>query len=111
MARLKTLGKSADDVEIAEAFDPNGTVDADIVAFRVKGLGAAALHDALTESWLAAGASGVTTTQQTIAGRKVTVIDYGDGSSADYVWNQGDAVIDLVTSDQTVVEKVVSSFK
>ena len=111
VARLKSLGKSADDVEIAEAYDPNGAVDADIVAFRVKGLGSAALLDALTQSWLAAGASGVTTTQQTIAGRKVTVIDYGDGSSADYVWEQGDAVIDLVTSDPTVVEKVVSSFK
>ncbi len=111
VARLQALGKSADDVEVAEAYDPNGTVDADIVAFRVKGLAAAALHDALTQSWLTAGASGVTTTQQTIAGRKVTVIDYGDGSSRDYVWDQGDAVVDLVTSDETVVEKVVSSFK
>jgi hypothetical protein len=111
VAKLKTLGATADQVEIAEAYDPNGTVDADIVAFRVKGIGAPALHDALTQSWLAAGASGVTTTQKTIAGRTVTVIDYGDGSSQDYVWEQGDSVIDLVTSDATIAEKVVASFK
>ena len=111
MAKLKGLGKTGDDVQIAEAFDPNGTVDADIIAFRVPGLGAPALHAALTESWTAAGASGVTTTTQTIAGVKVTVIDYGDGSSKDYVWEKGDAVLDLLTSDPTIVDKVVAAAK
>jgi hypothetical protein len=111
LAKLQALGKSGDDVEIADATDVNGTIDADIIAFRVKGLGAAALRGALTESWLAAGASGVTTTQQTIGGQKVTVIDYGDGGSRDYVWEKGDVVIDLLTSDPTIVDKVVSSIK
>ncbi len=111
VAKLKTLGKTGDDVEIAEAYDPNGAIDADILAFRVKGLTAAVLHDALTQSWLAAGASGVSTTQKTIGGRSVTVIDYGDGGSMDYIWEDGAAVIDLVTLDPTVVPKVIAASK
>ena len=108
---LSSVGKTGDDLLVAEAFDPSDTVDVDVIAFEVKGVKGADLRQFVLKSWLTAAGSGVSTSTSTIAGRSVTAIDYGDEGSKDYVYESGDAVISLTTSDPTVVAKVVAGTK
>ena len=108
---LSTNGKQPNDLEIAEAYDPTSTVDADFTAFRVQGIAPAELRQELVASWLGANASGITTTNKTIGGKQVLAIDYGDQGALDYVYEQGDAVVILSSSDPALVEKVLSGLK
>ncbi len=108
---LSTNGKKPDDLEIAEAYDPTSTVDADFTAFRVQGIAASKLRQELVASWLGANASGITTTNKTIGGKQVLAIDYGDQGALDYVYEQGDAVVILSSSDPTLVEKILAGLK
>jgi hypothetical protein len=108
---LTAAGKTPGDLEIAAAYDPTSTVDADFTAFRVKGIAAANLRQAVLESWLGANASGITTTNKTIGGKAVVAIDYGDGGALDYVYQQGDVVVILSSSDAALVERILSVVK
>jgi hypothetical protein len=108
---LSAYGKTGDDLEIAEAYDASAAVDIDVIAFRVKGVTAAQLRQAVVQSWLAADASGVTTSQATVGGKKVMVIDYGDGGSKDYLYEQTEAVIVVTTSDPAIATEALGALK
>ncbi|MDP9481812.1 MAG: hypothetical protein M3P84_01150 [Chloroflexota bacterium] len=108
---LTASGKKPEDLEFAEAYDATSTVDAGIIALRVKGIAAADLRQKLLETWLQAEASGITTTNQTIGGKATIVIDYGDGGSLDYVFEQGDAVLILSSSDPALVARILASLQ
>ena len=107
VASLGKLGKKPSDLQIAEAYDPDGNVDAEVIAFRAGGVKAAVLGQAVLDSWLAGGASGVVTTKKTISGKPVTQVDYGDGGSFDYLYEKGDVVFDVSTSDPTVAAETI----
>ena len=108
---LTAAGKAPTDLEIAAAYDPTSTVDADFTAFRVKGIAAANLRQAVLESWLGATGSGITTTNKTIGGKAVVAIDYADGGALDYVYEQGDVVVILSSSDPALVARILSGVK
>jgi hypothetical protein len=108
---LTASGRKTDEIEFAEAYDPTSTVDVDLIALRVKGIPTAQLRQELLKSWLAADPSAITTTNKTIGGKAVVAMDYVDPAYADYVFEQGDAVVVLTTSDPAVAERVVSSLK
>ena len=77
----------------------------------MQGIAPAKLRQELVASWLGANASGITTTNKTIGGKQVLAIDYGDQGALDYVYEQGDAVVILSSSDPALVEKVLSGLK
>lgn len=108
---LADNGKKPEDIEYAEAYDPSSTVDVDVIGIRVNGIPAATLRQKLLETWLQATASGITTSNTTIAGKAVVKIDYGDGGSIDYVFERGDAVLILSSADPALVERVLSTLK
>ena len=104
-------GSSSDKLEFAASYDPTSTVDASMTAVRADGVAAAKLRQELITTWLEGSTSGATTTTKTIGGKSVTVVDYHDEGSLDYLFDQGDAVIILTSSDPALVEKVVAAFK
>ncbi len=108
---LATKGKTPGDLQIAEAYDPTLTIDADITALRLDGTTAAVLRQELMHTWLGADASGITTTNKTIGGKAVMVIDYGDEGALDYVFEHGDTVVILSTSDPALAARVIAGFK
>jgi hypothetical protein len=110
-ARIRSLGKTLDDLQVAQAFDETGAVDIAILAFRLPGADSAKLRAAILETWLSSSAQGVKTTTPTLGGKAVTKIDYGDGSAFEYVWSKGDVVIDIETSDETIATEVLSALK
>lgn len=111
MTALTGLGKTGDDLEFAETYDPTSTVDAYAIALRLKGVAGSTLGQEVMKSWTAATGSGVTTTQQTVGGKKVTVIDYGDQGPKDYVYIQSEPVIVVTTSDPAIAAQMLSALK
>lgn len=94
---LTGLGKTPADLEIAAAYDDSQTIQ--IFAFRLKGIKGPKLGQAIVDSYLAAGPSGVTSVVVTISGKQVTHVAYGDGGTDDYVYVHGDIVFDVASGD------------
>lgn len=96
---LAKLGKTPADLQSAEAYDDTGVSDVGIFVYRVAGITGTVLGQAIVDSDSVAAGSGVTSTKETVAGKAVTHIRYGDGTGDDYVYVKGDVVFDVATSD------------
>lgn len=98
-AAVVHLGKQASDLEVAIAQDQTGTIDLQILGFRVNGVGASTMRDIVMSAWLSAGTPGVTSTTLSWAGTNVTKISYGDQGPDEYVLTIGDSVYIVETTD------------
>ena len=92
-AGLRALGKSPADLELAEAYDQNESLDLYLFAFRLPGADPEALHSLVLDSWLVADAEGVTSEQVELGGKTVTHVDYGDEFQDAYVYSLGDTAV------------------
>lgn len=108
-AALSTAGIPVNDFHAAEAYDPSGTIDLSIVAFRVVGMPADPLRQIVLETWLAGNGAGVTTSTTTLGGRSVTQVDYGDSGSTPYLVTSGDAVLVIDTTSPDLAAEVVAA--
>ena len=108
-AALRTAGVPIDSFRAAQAYDPSGTADLTITAFRVEGMTADKLEQIVLNSWLSAGGTGVTTTTTTVEGRTATKVDYGDGGAPSYVVVNGDIVFVVEGSDATLATQAVAA--
>ena len=106
-ASIKGFGKTPADFQVAEAYDDSNTIAVTVIGFRLTGVDATKLRQAIIASWLAAAASGVTTAPQTIAGKAVIAVDYGDGGPLDYVYVKGSTVFDVSTGDPGLAASVL----
>lgn len=107
-AALRSLGATVDDLRVAQAYDETGTLDLYLLAFSVSGVSGSKLEPAILDTWLSAGADGVTTKTATVGGKEVTIVDYGDGGAISYVRTTADAVVVLQTADAALAAVVVA---
>jgi hypothetical protein len=110
-ARIRALGATLDQLQIAQAYDDTGAIDLSIVAFRLPNADLAKLRAAIIDTWLSAGADGVKSTTVTLGGKSLTKVDYGDGSTIEYVYAKDDYVIVIDTSDVDVATQVAEQLK
>lgn len=110
-ARLRTLGASLSQLQVAQAFDDSGNIDLGIFAFRLPGKDVQKLRAAIVETWLSATGPGVTQTEVTLGGKKLTKIDYGDGSSPQYVYTGSDYVVTISSSDSAIATEAATKLK
>jgi hypothetical protein len=110
-AVIPSLGAKLADLEIAQAYDPEQTVDLNIFAFRLPGRDGTKLKGAVIDTWLSAGAAGVKKSDVKLAGKMFTKVDYGDGGAIDYIYNGIDYVIVVETSDPDIATEVASKLK
>jgi hypothetical protein len=92
-AGLRALGKSPADLELAEAYDQNESLDLYLFAFRLPGADPEALRTLVLDSWLVADAEGVTSEEVQLGGKTVTHVDYGDDFQDAYVYSLGDTAV------------------
>ena len=92
-AGLRALGKSPADLELAEAYDQNESLDLYLFAFRLPGAKPEELRSLVLDSWLVTDAEGVTSEQVELGGKTVTRIEYGDDFQDAYVYSLGDRVV------------------
>lgn len=103
-AGLRALGKSPADLELAEAYDQNESLDLYLFAFRLPGADPEALHSLVLDSWLVADAEGVTSEQMELGGKTVTHIDYGDEFQDAYLYSLGDTAVIIQSGSPDLAE-------
>jgi hypothetical protein len=99
-AGLRELGKTPADLELAEAYDQNQAVDLYLFAFRLPGADPEALRSLVLDSWLVAGAEGVTTEEVELGGKTLTHVEYGDEFPEAYLYSVGDVAVILHTGSE-----------
>lgn len=109
VASLDKLGKTPADMQIAEALDDSTSTDLQIFAFRVTGIKGTTLAQAVIDSYVASGSSGITTARKTISGKAVTHVIYSAGGQDDYVFVRGDIVFDVATSDPALAIQALAA--
>ncbi|HEX5824719.1 MAG TPA: hypothetical protein VFY18_09705 [Candidatus Limnocylindrales bacterium] len=110
-AVIPTLGAKLADLQVAQAFDETQTVDLSIFGFRLAGRDGTKLRAAVIDTWLSAGAAGVTRSEVKLAGKSLTKIDYGDAGAIDYVYSGSDYVIVIETVDLAIATEVAGKLK
>jgi hypothetical protein len=109
IAALTSFGKKQTDLQIAQAYDSSSTLDLTVLGFRVPGISAAQLQPAVLQTWLFAGATGVTTKEATVGGVKVTEVTYGGSTSVSYVAARKDAVIIIPSADAKIAAAALAA--
>ncbi|MDQ3128433.1 MAG: hypothetical protein M3Q66_08285 [Chloroflexota bacterium] len=110
-ARIRAIGGTLDQLQVAQAYDDTGSIVASIVGFRLPGADGAKLRAAIVETWLSAGNDGVTTSTVELGGKSLTKIDYGDDGTVEYVYGTDDHVIVIDTSDVAIATEIASKLK
>jgi hypothetical protein len=97
---LNTLGKSPNDLSVAFAGDPNGTLDVQLGAFRVAGADSNALLQAFVVATQKQSPQDQVT-QQNVGGKQVTqIVDPSDTSTGPiYVYANGDTLFYVSSHD------------
>jgi len=102
---LARAGKSPADLTFANAQDPTGALRAEVGAFRVRGLGAPALRDAIVRS-TRPNAPGLAVSRVVVGGRRVSKVVYPGGSTL-YLYPHGDVVYYVGTQDDKLAARIL----
>ena len=108
-AGLGELGKTPDDLEVAQAYDPNGTIDLVLFAFRLPGADPEALRSLVLDTWLVAGAEGVTTEEVELGGKTLTHVDYGEEVPGAYLYSVGDVAVIIQTGSEDLAAEAAEA--
>jgi hypothetical protein len=105
---LTDAHKTAQDMRVAQAYDPTQTLDVTVTAYRVAGVKAAAIRDALIAAWKV-DYPDLKVTDLTLAGKPVTKADFGQDAIASYLYVQDDVVFDIETGDQALATAAIGA--
>jgi hypothetical protein len=104
---LTGAGKTAADLQTSQAYDQVGTLDLSVGAFRVAGLDAAALRDAMISAWKG-DYPDLKIAQTTIGGLDVTTGDFGEGAVKTYWYVRDGVLFDIETGDPSIAQAALS---
>jgi hypothetical protein len=104
---LTTSGKTVADLQAAQAYDAASSLDLSAGAFRVPGVGGAALRDAIIAAYKG-DYPDLKLTPTTIDGLAVTTGDFGDGS-LEYWYIRDDVVFDIQSGDPAIVQAALAA--
>ena len=106
-AFLTGAGRSPQDLLFAQAYDETGQLDLVVFAFRVPGVAADKLADALVQSALANNPN-LTTATATVGGHSVTTASDPDLGTGSYMYVHDDVVFDVETQDEEIAAQVLA---
>lgn len=100
-AFLTKAAKIPSDLQVAQAYDPEQTLDASVWVYRVSGVKAAAMQDALIAAWKG-DYPDMTVGQVTLDGKDVTKAGFGEDTPSSYLYQRGDLVYDVEAADDKI---------
>ncbi len=105
---LTGVSKTPADLGYAFASDPAQVVDISIGVYRVDGAPAQGLHDALLAGWKVLAPT-VKVSQVTLGGKEVTKGDDGTDVPFSYLYDSGNVVYEIYTSDETIATAALAA--
>jgi hypothetical protein len=105
---LTRVGKGPTDLQVAQAYDPTQNLDGSVGIYRVPGVDATKVRDALVQAWKG-DSPDLKVSQVTLGGKEVTKGDFGTDSVNSYLYVTGDLVYDIETSDETIATAALNS--
>ena len=96
------------DLHVAQAYDPNQAIDAAVLVYKVDGVEATALRDALIAAWKGDFPE-MTVSQVTVGGKDVTKGDFGEDTITSYLYVSGDVVYDIESSDESIATAALAA--
>ena len=108
---LTSVEKTADDLHLAEASDPNvGGLDISVDVYQVDGVDGSDLLTALLAAWQSDNPDLVVTDAK-LGGKNVQTIDFGEGVPITYVYAKDGYVFDIWTDDKTLAAEAASKLE
>ena len=105
---LTGVSKTPADLGYAFANDPAQVVDVSIGVYRVNGAPAQGLHDALLAGWKVLAPT-VKVSQVTLGGKNVTKGDDGTDVPFSYLYDSGNVVYEIYTSDESIATAALAA--
>lgn len=107
-AYLATVGRTPADVQVAQAYDPAGSIESGAAAYRVEGISAVGLRDAMIAAWKEQYPD-LVVSDITLGGRSVTKGLFGSDVPDSYWYISGDVVFDVETSGEALATTVLAA--
>ena len=105
---LTAQSKQPADLGYAFASDPSENVDISVGVYRVNGVQAAPLHDALVEGWKGLAPT-VKVSEVTLGDKKVTKGDDGTDYPFSYLYVRDNVVYEIYTSDESIATAALAA--
>jgi hypothetical protein len=105
---LTSAGKTPADLLFAQAYDPTGTIDLTIGAYKITGATAADVQKTLVNAWKASYPE-LATKSETIGGKAVAHGVIPDAGVDGYWYQHADIVYEIETADAALAAKVLTS--
>ena len=107
-AFLAAACKVPADLHVAQSYDPNQAIDAAVLVYKVDGVAATALRDALIAAWKGDFPE-MTVSEVTVGGKDVTKGDFGEDTITSYLYVSGDVVYDIESSDEAIATAALAA--
>jgi hypothetical protein len=108
-AGVRALGREPADLLVAQAYDALEEIDLYFLAFQLPDADPAAFKALVLDSWLVAGAEGVTVDEVALGGKDVTSIDYGEEAPPTYLYTSGTIAVVIQAGDETVAGAAIEA--
>jgi hypothetical protein len=109
VAGVRALGREPADLLVAQAYDELGEIDLYFLAFQLPDADPTAFKALILDSWLVAGAEGVTVTEVELGGKDVTSIDYVEDAPPGYLYTSGTIAVVVQAGDATVATAAIEA--
>ena len=107
-AFLAAACKVPADLHVAQAYDPNQVIDAAVLVYKVDGVAATALRDALIAAWKGDFPE-MTVSEVTVGGKDVTKGEFGEDTITSYLYVSGDVVYDIESADEAIATAALAA--
>jgi hypothetical protein len=98
---LTDAGKTAADLQFAQAYDADQSIDGSFEVYRVAGIEGTKLRDALINAWKG-DFPDLKLTDVTVGGQKMLRGEFDADTPASYLYVRGDEVFDIWTNDEKI---------
>jgi hypothetical protein len=105
---LACVGKTPDDLRVAQAYDPDQAIDGSIGIYQVDGVAPADVRDALLAAWKIDSPDMAVSTVK-LGGQDVTKADFGEDTIDSWLVVRDGVVYDIETNDQEVAAAAVAA--
>ena len=103
---LTSVGKTAKDLQFAQAADPNETLDGSFEVYRVPGVDGAKLRDTLITAWKG-DFPDMKLSDVTVGGQKMMKGEFDTETPPSYLYARGEYLYDIWTTDPTIADAAI----